>query len=218
MSIKAFCYWNGGEDSCLSYDRAVNEGIAVNCLFSMPDGNKADAFSRALPEWVLERQANSMRIRIVYRKAGSVGEKYEERYVSQLRLFREQGYDIGVFDDIDAEERKKWSESLCAEAALKVILPLWRIPRRRVVNEFIGLGYQAIVVAVKRSLLPVFFLGRAFDDEMISDLKELGVNPYADRGAFRTFVVDGPVFRHRVRFNVDGIEERDGCAYLKLVP
>jgi uncharacterized protein (TIGR00290 family) len=216
MPIKAFCFWSGGRESCLCFDRAVSEGIAISSLFSVLKRDMAGGAGRELPKWLLERQARAMRTPIMYQEAGCADGEYETKYEGQLKLFREQGYDIGIFDDIDGEERKKLAELLCAQFALKVIMPLWRLPRRRVIGEFIGLGYQAIVVRIKKGALPSSFLGRAFNDDMIADLQALGIDPYAACGVFGTFVVDGPIFRYRVRYNVDGFEEADGYTSLRL--
>jgi uncharacterized protein (TIGR00290 family) len=169
-----------------------------------------------LPQWLLERQASAMRTPIACQEAGCADGEYEKSYEGQLKLFSEQGYDIGIFDDIDGEERKKLAEVLCAQFALKLISPLWRLPRGRVISEFIGLGYQAVVVKIKKGMMPTSFLGRAFDDDMIADLRALGIDPCAASGTFGTFVADGPIFRHRVRYNVDGFEESGGYVSLKL--
>jgi uncharacterized protein (TIGR00290 family) len=216
MSIKAFCAWSGGKNSCLCFDRTLNEGLAIHALFTMAEHRKDAGGEHRLPVWALERQAAALRVPIVIQKTSAP--EYEEKYLHRLRMFRERGYDTGIFGVVCLDARKKRAEELCAHEGLNVLLPLWGIPGKRIANEFIGLGYQAMIVAVRQDRVPASFLGRMFDESLLAELGKLGIDPYGETEDFHTFVVDGPLFRYRLRFNADGIEQLDGYAFLKLRP
>ena len=216
MPTKAFCSWGGGKDSCLCMDRAHREGIRIESLFTITEISGGVSESYGMPAWALKRQAVAMGLPIVTQEAQK-GD-YEEKFMEQMRLFQKMGFDTAVFGDIDVESRKEWEVSVCQRVFFNAILPLWKIPRRQIVHEFISLGYQALVVGVKKSILPVKFVGRAYNEALISELDELGVDPCAEGGEFHTFVVDGPLFKHRVQFNADGVVHGVDLAMLNLIP
>ena len=216
MPTKAFCSWSGGKDSCLCMDRARREGIRIDSLFTMMELGGGVSRGHGTPIWALKRQAIAMDLPIVTQEAE--WSDYENKFVTQMQQFRENGFDTAVFGDIDIESRKEWEESVCKKVQFKAILPLWKISRRQIVHEFISLGYQALIVVVKKSILPSSFVGRIYNESLISELDALGVDPCAEDGEFHTFVVDGPLFRHRVQFNADGVIHGGGYALLNLIP
>ena len=69
-------------------------------------------------------------------------------------------------------------------------------------REFVALGFEAIVVAVKADLLGEEWLGRKVDMDFIRDLDELSktkeITPCGEAGEYHTFVIDGPIFEQRV--------------------
>jgi diphthine-ammonia ligase len=65
-----------------------------------------------------------------------------------------------VFGDIDIEEHLTWCERVCSNADMQAFHPLWKRPRRDVLDEFFDLGFHAIIVAVKRNILNKEFLGK----------------------------------------------------------
>ena len=80
---------------------------------------------------------------------------------------------------------------------LIAFLPLWKENRIDVVNEFINLGFKAVVVCVNGTFLPESFCGREFDQSFVSDLPA-GVDACGENGEFHTFVYDGPCFKNPV--------------------
>ncbi len=69
-------------------------------------------------------------------------------------------------------------------------------------EEFVGLGFEAIVVSVKADLLGPEWLGRKIDESFISDLSKLseetGFDLCGELGEYHTLVLDGPIFNKRI--------------------
>ena len=82
-------------------------------------------------------------------------------------------------------------------------MPLWNEKRLDLVNEFIGLGFKAIVVCVNGSFLSENFCGREFDQNFVRDLPA-DVDACGENGEFHTFVYDGPCFKNPI--NIKKIE------------
>jgi len=84
-------------------------------------------------------------------------------------------------------------------------------------EEFIGQGFEAIVVAVRADVLGKEWLGRKVDLQFLADLAKLGnVTPCGESGEFHTFVVDGPLFRQRVEITPAGASLREGRWFLNI--
>ena len=69
-------------------------------------------------------------------------------------------------------------------------------------RDFIGLDFEAIVVATKADLLGEEWLGRRIDLDFLEQLDELGktrgITPCGEAGEYHTFVTNGPLFKQRV--------------------
>ncbi|MBU5484082.1 hypothetical protein KQI86_07040 [Clostridium sp. MSJ-11] len=78
---------------------------------------------------------------------------YEQIFISNLRSFKEQGIDYGIFGDIDIDDHKKWEDKVCEKAPIVSILPLWQRDRIDIVKEFLDLGFKAKIVAVDKTMI-----------------------------------------------------------------
>jgi uncharacterized protein (TIGR00290 family) len=148
---------------------------------------------------VLKAQAEAMGIPIVQRQATWGG--YEEEFKKSLAVFKKEVVQTGVFGDIDVQEHRDWVERVCSESGLNAILPLWQRSRESLMDEFISLGFKAIVVTVKFECLGSEWLGRQLDRQFVEDIKRLPqVDLCGENGEYHTFVYDGPIFKRPVNF------------------
>ena len=192
----AFSSWSGGKDSCLALHRALRGGARVTTLLTMFDESGERSRSHAIPRRVARAQAEAMGLELVTVAASWAS--YEAAFVDALRALRSSGIELGVFGDIDLAPNRAWEERTCAAAGLVAALPLWGEARRALVDEFLDLGFQAIVVCVDGAKLPPALVGRRFDRAFLADLPP-GVDACGENGEFHTFVFDGPLFSRPVR-------------------
>jgi diphthamide synthase (EF-2-diphthine--ammonia ligase) len=78
-------------------------------------------------------------------------------------------------------------------------------------------GLRARFVCVDPRRLPRETAGVAFDAALLSALPR-DVDPCGENGEFHTFVWDGPMLSGPLRIAAGPRSERDGLAYLDLVP
>jgi diphthamide synthase (EF-2-diphthine--ammonia ligase) len=78
-------------------------------------------------------------------------------------------------------------------------------------------GMRAHLVSVNLEKLPRAFAGREFDTSSLNDLPDT-VDPCGENGEFHTFVSAGPMFTRAVDVKPGAIVERDGAAYIDLLP
>jgi len=68
----------------------------------------------------------------------------------------------------------------------------------KTVEEFIRLGFKAVVVSAKAELFSKDFIGREVDLQLLEELIKRKICPCGENGEFHTFVVDGPMFKKRI--------------------
>lgn len=198
----ALVSWSGGKDSCLALWRARQSGMSITRLITAMDESGASSRSHGVPPELITAQANALGAQI--RFYDTSWKNYEEKFVSVLKDARNDGILHAVFGDIDLVPHRDWEEKVCAQAGLHANLPLWGEPRTRLVEEFLSLGFKAVVVCINGNHLPEEFCGREFDAAFIADLPP-GVDACGENGEFHTFVHDGPAFANPVAFRRDCI-------------
>lgn len=184
--------WSGGKDSALAYYRAVLEGHVPLALFTMFEEDGTKSRSHGLPLEVMEAQAERMGLPLVIGKASWSG--YEKEFIEQLKNFKAQGIDMGVYGDIDLQDHVAWVEKVSAAADIDVLHPLWQEPRKALLKELIEEGFKSIITVVDTKRLDERFLGREFTHELIAELEAAGVDACGEEGEFHTIIVDGPIF------------------------
>jgi len=196
MEKNCFVSWSGGKDSCLAFYRAVNQGYRPQKLLTMFSMENGISTSHRLKEEIIKAQANAMGVECSIGRSSF--ESYEEVFVSKLKIFKEQGIDYGVFGDIDIEEHKQWEERVCKRASVTALLPLWQEDRRKLVEEFISLGFKAKIVVVNTTMLDSRFLGRDLSYSLMEEIEEYGADVCGENGEYHTVVYDGPIFKKPV--------------------
>jgi len=197
---KVFVSWSGGKDSALAcYNAIKNDKVKVAYLLNMLSENGTHSRSHHLSVAMLKAQAGAMGIPIMQKQAAWGG--YEEEFKKALAFFKRERIQAGVFGDIDVQEHRDWVERVCSESGLNAILPLWQRPRESLMEEFISLGFKAVVVTVKLECLGSEWLGRHLDKNFVRKIKQLGtVDLCGENGEYHTFVYDGPLFKKPVVF------------------
>lgn len=205
------CSWSGGKDSCLALYRAMKSGQPVK-LFTMFEETGLRSRSHGLPLKLLQMQADA--IGLPHETKRATWGEYEEQFIQALRQFRQEGAEAAVFGDIDIEIHGQWEEKVCSAAGLRPCLPLWEEDRRALVEEFIDLGFTAVIVTINESMLDPKYLGRGMTRELLAELTEEGVDLCGENGEFHTAVLDGPIFRHPVVARPGSVLRHDGYSFL----
>ena len=193
----ALVSWSGGKDSCLALWRARQAGMQIRRLITALDETGESSRSHGIPPALIQAQADALGTELRFYNT-SWG-NYEERFIATLREAHADGIRHAIFGDIDLMPHREWEEKVCAKAAITPCLPLWDEPRRKLVDEFLGLGFKAVVVCVNGKYLGEEFCGREFDAAFLADLPH-SVDACGENGEFHTFVYDGPGFEQPVAF------------------
>jgi diphthine-ammonia ligase len=212
---QAFVSWSGGKDGCLACHRAVRLGLDVRCLLNMVSEDGQRSRSHGLDGRWVALQAEAMGVPIVQQRTAD--SDYEVEFKNALTGFRQIGITEGVFGDIDFEEHRKWNQGVCAAAGIEMHLPLWQEDQSKLLDEFISAGFEAVVVTTRGDLLGKEWLGRKLDRGFVADLaREKGVTPCGEAGEYHTLVIDGPLFKRKIRIVEASPVLKDGYCLLDI--
>jgi len=191
---KVFSSWSGGKDSSLACYKAMEDGFEVAHLLNLlsEDGKRERAHGTR--PFLLRLQSEAMGIPIVHVNA-AWGE-YERKFKHKVGELKHDGIMGGIFGDIDLIEHREWVERVCMDLEIEHILPLWGLAPEDILLEFIDAGFEAIVVATR---IKQEWLGRKFDRSFIAELKKFDFHLSGESGEYHTFVIDGPIFKRRIK-------------------
>jgi len=212
--------WSGGKDSALALDRLrQSDRYHVAALLTTVTEDYDRVSMHGVRRALVECQAAALGLPLqqVRIPAGCVNAQYEERMREALAIVQGHGIQRVAFGDIFLEDVRQYREANLARASMHGVFPLWKLPSDELAQEFLRLGFLAVVVVVDPSKLDRSFAGRAFDEAFLRDIPA-SVDPCGENGEFHTFVSDGPGFRSPVRFTTGAVVTRDGFVYCDLMP
>ena len=209
---KVVVSWTGGKDGCFACYNALSEGYGVSYLLSFRDRKRSG--SHELNPALLSAQSHAIGIPIVQTDFIS----YEQEFKNVIRKLKENGavIDGAVFGHI--ETHKELVVRICIDMDIELILPLWNRDSAQIITDFIDAGFEAIIVSAHAGLFDKEWLGRRIDRTFVSDLRGVhkGVDSCGEFGEYHSFVIDGPVFKNRIRVVSSEKMLRDGYWFLDI--
>ncbi len=187
--------WTGGKDGCFACYNAILEGFDVSYLLSFRDMKKTG--SHNMNQDLLSAQSEALGIPILQLDFRS----YEQEFKNAIRRLNEAGAEIhgAVFGHIGTH--RKLVERICNDLGIALLLPLWNRDSEHILSDFIDAGFEAIVISAKADLFDSEWLGRRVDKQFVRDLRTFhkGLDLCGEHGEYHTFVIDGPLFKNRIR-------------------
>jgi len=213
--MRVFVSWSGGKDSCLALYRALKAGLKVEYLFNVLNEEGSASRSHGLPKGILDTQAKALGTPIIYGRAS--WENYEEEFKKVVRGLKSMGVEGGVFGDINLQEHRDWVEKVCNEVGVEAFEPLWNEEYKRLLNEFMSSGFEAVVVSAKADLIGEEWIGKAFNQKFIQFLESQGLDLCGEKGEYHTLVIYGPIFKHYVKVLETTKTMKDGRWVLQIL-
>ncbi|MDI7261483.1 MAG: diphthine--ammonia ligase, partial [Thermodesulfobacteriota bacterium] len=196
--MKVISSWSGGKDSCLACYKAMQRGYRVEYFLNFISKEYQRCCFHGIEAQLLNVQTDLIGIPLIQKEVSKDMEEYEREFKQAVSEVKGDGIAGMVFGDIYLEEHKSWVERVCKDLEIQPIEPLWNLPPEGVVEEFINLGFKAILVSCKADLLGKEFIGKVVDKNFIEELKRRDICLCGENGEFHTLVVDGPIFKRRI--------------------
>jgi len=215
--------WSSGKDSALAfYQLQKSDTYEVMALLTTVSKEHERISMHGTREVLLDQQAASLDIPLakvyVSRDHSTPMQEYEAKMQEALLKYQRLGISRIAFGDLYLEDIKNYRKELLGRIDMSPILPLWGQNTTELANNFIELGFKAIITCVDTTMLDKQFSGRYFDKQLLSELPAK-VDPCGENGEFHTFVFDGPIFNDAVKFIKGDFSLRDNRFYsCDLVP
>lgn len=187
--------WSGGKDCALALHELREAGREVVELLTTIDREYDRSTMHGVRRALYERQASALElpINLVSLPPEPSNEAYERLMARELERYRDRDVRRVVFADLFLEDVREYRERQLAESEVEGVWPLWGRDTRDLVERFLDLGFEAIVVAADAELFDASMVGRPFDADFLSALPA-DLDPCGEHGEFHTFVWNGPVF------------------------
>jgi uncharacterized protein (TIGR00290 family) len=206
-SIKAIFNWSSGKDSALTlYKILQNPDYKIEYLLTSVNEQFQRISMHGVRVELLQAQAESIGfpLKIVEIPEMPTMEVYENIMTKTLTELQKEGISHSVFGDIFLEDLRKYRENQLSKIGFEGVFPIWKIPSKDLIEEFLQLGFKTIVVCVNERYLDKSFVGRIIDKDFINDLPD-NVDLCGENGEFHTFTFDGPIFSKPIDFEIGEI-------------
>ncbi|MCM8800630.1 MAG: diphthine--ammonia ligase [Candidatus Omnitrophica bacterium] len=193
----AACSWSSGKDSCLALYRAMQKGYRIACIFNFISHEYGRVSFHGTKSNLVQLQSEVLDIPLIQKE--TTKDTYEEVFRKTLQELKRININQIVRGDIYLQDLQEWVKNICAQEGLKVISPLWQKSTLKLLNEFISLGFKAIVTSAQADKFDENWIGRTIDKDFIKDLQTIkDVDLCGEKGEYHTFVYDGPIFNKRI--------------------
>ncbi|MBE8724608.1 diphthine--ammonia ligase [Flavobacterium hungaricum] len=207
---KAIFNWSSGKDSALAlYKILQNSDFKIETLVTSVNEKYQRISMHGVRVELLKAQAESLNLPLKIMQIPEMPsmEIYESVMLETLSELKNQGITHSVFGDIFLEDLRKYREEQLSRIGFTGVFPIWKIPTRDLIQEFISLGFKTIVVCVNEKYMDKSFVGRIIDQDFIEDLPQ-NVDVCGENGEFHTFTFDGPLFSKPIDFEIGEIVYR----------
>jgi len=189
--------WSSGKDSCLAYYKAVKEGYNIKYLLNFISKEHKRCCFHGIEAGLIKLQAELIGVPLVQKEVTADMKEYEKEFKAAVSEI--EGAKSMVFGDIYLDEHKLWVERVCNDININPVEPLWNMPTAEILEEFINLGFKAIIVSCQADKFNSDFVGRVIDKKLLDELKSKNICPCGENGEFHTFVIDGPIFKKPIK-------------------
>jgi uncharacterized protein (TIGR00290 family) len=214
--------WSGGKDSTLMLEALLDDPAYTVVALLTTVSRAYDRVSiHGVRRTILHRQAASLGLPLheVTLGATSSNDEYEAAFARGLRELEQayHGLSTMAFGDLFLEDVRDYREQMLARHAWRGVYPLWGRPTDALAQYFVGRGYEAYLSCVDTQQISERFAGRRYDTELLAELPP-ACDPCGERGEFHTCVVDGPIYRERIRVTTgERVLREQRFAYCDLV-
>ena len=201
--MKLGVLFSGGKDSVFACRRAM-ERNEVACLITLVSDNP-DSYMFHTPNISrTDLQAEAMGLPLL--SWPTKGEKEEElqdlkaAIAAAKEMYGIEGIATGAIESVYQAARV---QRICRDLDLWCFNPLWQIDQVDYLRLLLSEGFLVVISGVFAYPFDSSWVGAELTEERVQKLemlqKKYQINPSGEGGELETFVLDGPIFKKRIR-------------------
>ena len=201
--MKAAVLFSGGKDSTMAVYNALENGDDVSYLLAVKSANDESYMFHVPNIHLTDLLSEAMDIPIITVETDGIKEAELEDLKDGFEKLKSLGVEAIYTGALYSTYQKSRIEKLAAEVGIEAISPYWHVDELEYMRMIVSLGFEVIISGVAAYGLDEKWLGRKIDDECIDDLvklnQKIGLNLAFEGGEAETLVLDGPIFKKRVK-------------------
>ena len=201
--MKSAVLFSGGKDSTMAVYNALENGDDVRYLLAVKSANDESYMFHVPNIHLTDLLSEAMDIPIISVETDGIKEAELEDLKEGFEKMKSLGVEAIYTGALYSTYQKSRIEKLAAEVGIKAISPYWHVDELEYMRMIVSLGFEVIISGVAAYGLDEKWLGRKIDDKCIDDLLKLnqkvGLNLAFEGGEAETLVLDGPIFKKRVK-------------------
>lgn len=201
--MKSAVLFSGGKDSTMAVYNALENGDDVRYLLALKSANDESYMFHVPNIHLTDLLSEAMDIPIISVETDGIKEAELEDLKEGFEKLKSLGVEAIYTGALYSTYQKSRIEKLAAEVGIKAISPYWHVDELEYMRMIVSLGFEVIISGVAAYGLDEKWLGRKIDDKCIDDLLKLnqkvGLNLAFEGGEAETLVLDGPIFKKRVK-------------------
>jgi uncharacterized protein (TIGR00290 family) len=211
--------WSSGKDSAwtlhLLRQRGEHEIVGLLTTFNREANRVA---MHGVRRELVESQAEAAGIPLwdVDLPSPCSNANYESIMSEVSRAAVRLGIECIAFGDLFLRDIREYRERQLQGSGLMPIFPVWGIPTHELARRMISSGLKARLTCVDSAFLSPEFVGREFDEQLLSDLPPQ-IAPCGENGEFHSFVYAAPIFRRDIQVTIGEIVTRDHFVFADLM-
>lgn len=204
MKKKAIFNWSSGKDSAFALYKILQEDeFEIQALVTSINTKYRRVSMHGIREELVEKQAKSIGIPLIKIELpeSPTMEEYNSIMRKKMEEFVSEGITYSVFGDIYLEDLRNYREQKLKEVGMEGVFPLWKMPTKQLIREFLNSGFKTIITTVNESYMDKKFVGKVIDESFLNKLPAK-VDPCGENGEYHSFAFDGPVFKVPIEFEL----------------
>ncbi len=221
---RAVVSWSSGKDSAWALHTARGSLEIVGLLTTTSTAPAAAGQASAAVERVsmhgvrrsvLDAQAQALGLSqyVVELPWPCSNDDYEARMRTMVERLVADGIEVVVFGDLFLADVRAYRERMLEGTGLRPVFPLWGRDTAELAREMLAGGLVATLTCIDLAKLPRELVGARFGAPLPA-----GIDPCGERGEFHSFVSRAPGFAAPIDFTIGEVVERDGFAWIDLLP
>jgi len=205
---------SGGKDSTFALYLAQLSGFSVTHVFHIYNLDTSRVRFHGYKPDLVEEQAKLMGLKSIIMPTRS--QKFDDDFKLALERVKHEGLKGLIFGNVFLEDVREFYETRVKSAELEYHDILWKRPTESLLENFIKIGFKAIVTSIWLKKLKREYLGREINEEFLLDIRKEGIDVCGENGEYHSLVYDGPCFKKPLSYKVYGVHEEERNIFLDI--